>query len=432
MQFFVKNRSYLFFLWVFFFFLLTPLFLVSVDGEWLDSCVMGKKNENNFILLKNFLLIGNSDNQKYKKVFGLFQGYLGDDCMHELCSCFNQNLARNLKTKESAVALKDSFFQAEKTINSICYKSAATALIVLLPNDNTIILANVGSCCAKMFRKNKNNKQLEPLYFPHDFNNWTEEERIEETGSTIVSVQGKPHFLGAIPATRAFGLTGKYDAIKPIPEIVSYTIQKDDRVLLIGTSEFFNCFKTKQLISIIDENVTSKEICSALKNALDEKIMKKKEFVASNVAFVVVRPMLLANCEIVEKINEVIKKFNDYFSMHEDLVAKIDIINDVLRYLKKSLNDKISVHTQKPELMDYVNQQTGFIFFDLLTAVYGAFKKIASHGNDDLYNTFKDFDVILEKMISLSCFSKGQIDALTNGRESIKKWCEKFEKIKKS
>jgi len=432
MQFFVKKRSYLSSLLMFFIFLLTPAFLIPVNGEWFDSCVMGAKNQDNPTHFKNFLLIGNGDSQKYRKAFGLFRGYLGDDCMYELCSCFNQNLAFNLKTKEPAVALKDIFALAEETINNIGYKSAATALIVLLSDDDTIILGNVGSYSAKMFRKNKNNKEFEPLYFLHDFNNWTEEERIEESGNTIVPIQGKPYFLESIPVTRAFGLTGKYPAIKPIPEIVSYTIQKDDKVLLIGSSEFFDCFTTNQLISIVDENVTSREICIAFKKALDEKIMEEKKFVPQNIAFVVVRPMLLANCEAVEKISEVIEKFKNCFSTHEDLATKIDIINDILRYLKKSLNDKIHVHTEKPELMDCVNQQTGFIFFDLLTAVYVALKKTASHGVDDLYNAFKEFDAILEKMISLSCFSKEQIDAITNGRESIKKWCEKFEKIKKS
>lgn len=355
-----------------------------------SSFILQKKsNPDSIIMKENFLI--NPINEHKMTMVSMIREYGG----WQMADYIYENIQKEMQDFLNSIIfspdtkLFDVFSGAVNSINEIIKKSpdknvhntAATALITVFTGNNALWIANVGSCCAVVFGKNKKKSYLTFLNKPHI---------------------SKPLLGGVLPGSNVFGYpeillgtsnSSKYkNILEPKPDIFSYDIKKNDEFLILASYEVFDILSQKDVENICQSTQDPKSACCAIKKAVQEAINKKNVSI-TNVAVYVVnlsmqkeRDVLMSLINIENDLDVVRKKIdNDHqkvvaikksFKMLETLLVSIGdcctkLIGNKIFTIIKSWHYKIQLGLYSDSAMSQkLTKEIDRSFDHLLAAVY--------------------------------------------------------------
>jgi len=185
-----------------------------------------------------------------------------------------------------------------KNQKSLNIQGGSTALCAYI-NSNSLYLANVGDSKAIVIR----NGLPVALNIEHRANNEEERKNVENRGGFVFEKksQNSSRFLvqGALELTRSIGDPHYKDFITCEPDIVEYTLDKDDQYIIMASDGFWNEISEEETVKLIKGFDKS----NGLSNFLVGEALKRKLYNIDNISLIVIDVQKLVKASQINKNN---------------------------------------------------------------------------------------------------------------------------------
>ena len=271
------------------------------------SFILQKKSKPDSVIMKEHILINPVSKHKMPMV-SMIREYGGWHMANFLAENIQKTMQKSFDTCDSLTELKlfDIFSFAINSINKVIEKSpdknvhntAATALIIVFTGSDELLVANVGSCRAVVFSNHKKKSYLTFLNKPHV--------AMPLLGGVfpVLSVFGYPELL--LGSSKD---TNYKDILKQKPDIFSYAIKKNDKLLILASYEVFDILSQKEVENICQNTSDPNSVCCALKIAV-QKALDEKNIVITTIALYVINLSMQKECDVLMSLEDIHSTFS--------------------------------------------------------------------------------------------------------------------------
>jgi len=201
--------------------------------------------------------------------FAVFDGHGDDKVSIFLEAYFKDILKKELENFYPKLSIEQCLFKAFNDLNKILPNeisvNAGSTALVIIKDDNTLYVANVGDSRVII---NNFNKAI-PISEDHKPSDPAEYERITKLGGRVIrDPYGTARVNGNLALSRAIGDLYLFPYVSSVPDIYTVKLTKANKYLIAASDGLWDVFENQELVTFIntmfENNESIEDICKKI------------------------------------------------------------------------------------------------------------------------------------------------------------------------